>query len=68
LITGEEGMMLLEAWLQGHSPERFTNQQVPVFFVFFPKSHCSHFQSSWRKARFGGRNVRVWPRWHLEFP
>jgi hypothetical protein len=23
--------MLLEAWSRGHSPERFTNQQVPIF-------------------------------------
>lgn len=38
LITGEEGMMLLEAWPRGHSPERFTNQRVPVFLSLFTES------------------------------
>ena len=38
------------------------------FFVSFPGFHNSYFQSSRGKTRFGGCNVRVWPRWHLEFP
>jgi hypothetical protein len=68
LITGEEGMMLLEAWSQGHSPERFTNQRVPAVFFFSPNSTASYFQSSRGKTRFGGCDVRVRPRWYLEFP
>jgi hypothetical protein len=67
LITGEEGMMLLEAWPQGHSPERFTNQRVPVFCLF-SQIPGSYFQSSRGKTRFGGCNVCVRPRWHLELP
>ena len=38
------------------------------FFVSFPESTHSYFQSSRCEARFSGRNIRVWPRWHLEFP
>jgi hypothetical protein len=37
-------------------------------FLSLPESHSSYFQSSRCKTRFGGCNVRVWPRWHLEFP
>ena len=38
------------------------------FFVSFPESPHSYFQSSRCEACFSGCNVRVWPRWHLEFP
>jgi len=39
-----------------------------LFFVSFPESPHSYFQSSRCEARSSGRNIRVWPRWHLEFP
>jgi len=44
LITGEEGTMLLGAWLRGHSPERFTNQQVP-FFLFISLNLPTHISN-----------------------